>query len=107
MASESQKKADRKYKTNLKRVTIDFKPLERELYEYFANKPNKQQYIKNLIAEEYKANATHKVVYFHDGIQREIVFFKGSVTDCENYISKQIAEDENLYPIEEYKIVKL
>ena len=107
MATDAQKKADRKYKANLKRFTIDFKPSERELYEYFANKPNKQQYIKNLLMEDYKANATHKVVYFHEGMQREIVFFKGSGTDCENYISNQIAECENLYPIEEYEIVKL
>ena len=107
MASEAQKKADRKYKANLKRFTIDFKPSERELYDYLANKPNKQQYIKDLLLEDYKAKATHKVIYFHDGLQKEIIFFKGSKTDCEIYISNQIAESENLYPIEEYEILKL
>lgn len=107
MTTEAQKKANSKYKAKVKRLTIDFTPEEAELFTYISNKPNKQRYIKDLIAEEYKANATHKVVYFHEGMQREIVFFKGSGTDCENYISNQIAENANLYPIEEYEIVKL
>lgn len=107
MATEAQKKADKKYKANLKRFTIDFKQSERELYEYFANKTNKQRYIKDLIAADYNDTATHKVAYFNEHLKTEIIFFKGSEEDCEIYISNQISEGKNIYPIEDYEILKL
>lgn len=107
MASEAQKKANQKYKSNIKRFTVDFTPSEADLFLYLSNKTNKQRYIKDLITADYNANATHKVVYRRENVENEIIFFKGSESDCEMYISNQIAEGANLYPIEEYEILKL
>ena len=49
MASEAQKKANRKYKANVKRFTIEFPPSESDLWEHLEKQPKKQTYIKNLI----------------------------------------------------------
>lgn len=54
MASESQKKAAKKYKEKynkekLKRITVDFYPAEAELWQHIQSQPKKQTYIKDLI----------------------------------------------------------
>lgn len=50
--SEAQKKAIKKYKAKLKRLTIDFSPAEADLYEHIEKQPKKQTYIKNLIRKD-------------------------------------------------------
>ncbi len=49
MATEAQKKANKKYKQNVKRITVDFPPAESALWEHLQEQPNKQGYIKALI----------------------------------------------------------
>jgi hypothetical protein len=49
MASEAQKKAVKKYKQKLKRITVDFYPTEEELWEHINKQGKKQTYIKDLI----------------------------------------------------------
>lgn len=52
--SEAQKKAVRKYKEKVKRLTLDFAPTELELYEHLSKQPKKQTYIKDLIRADMK-----------------------------------------------------
>ena len=47
--TEAQKKANKKYKKNVKRFTVDFTPAEADLIAQVEKQPNKQGYIKNLI----------------------------------------------------------
>lgn len=55
MASEAQRNAVRKYKKkSIKRFTVDFYPVDDQLWEKLQNQPNKQGYIKNLIREDMK-----------------------------------------------------
>ena len=49
MATDAQRKALKKYKANVKRLTVDFPPSESDLWERVSNQPNKQGYIKALI----------------------------------------------------------
>lgn len=49
MASEAQRKANKKYKQKIKRLTVDFYPAEAELFEHISKQPKKQTYIKDLI----------------------------------------------------------
>ena len=49
MATEAQKKANKKYKANVKRITVDFTPAESDLWDHVQGQPNKQGYIKGLI----------------------------------------------------------
>lgn len=49
MTTEAQKKALEKYKTNVKRFTVDFPPSDFELWEHLQKQPKKQTYIKDLI----------------------------------------------------------
>ena len=49
MASEAQRKAIKKYKEKVKRLTIEFSPTETEMLEYINSQPSKQGYIKALI----------------------------------------------------------
>lgn len=49
MASDAQKKAIKKYREKLNRITVDFSPAEAELWEHIQNQPKKQTYIKDLI----------------------------------------------------------
>jgi len=49
MTSEAQKKAVKKYKEKVKRVTLEFHPSEMELYEHIQKQSKKQTYIKDLI----------------------------------------------------------
>lgn len=56
MASEAQKKALEKYKTNVKRLTIDFPPTDAELWEHIQKQSKKQTYIKDLIRADLEKN---------------------------------------------------
>jgi len=53
MATEAQRKANRRYKEknkeNINRLTVDFYPTEAALWEQVSKQPNKQGYIKALI----------------------------------------------------------
>ena len=52
MTSEAQKKAVKKYKEKVKRMTIEFYPSEMELYEHIQQQSKKQTYVKDLIRAE-------------------------------------------------------
>lgn len=56
MASDAQKKALKKYKSKVKRLTIDFTPSEADLLEHIEKQPKKQTYIKNLIRQDIEKN---------------------------------------------------
>lgn len=49
MATEAQKKAVKKYKHKVNRITVDFSPAEVDLWEHLNSQPKKQTYIKALI----------------------------------------------------------
>ena len=49
MATEAQRKAVKKYKEKVKRITVDFSPAELELWNHIQQQDKKQTYIKNLI----------------------------------------------------------
>lgn len=49
MTSDAQKKAIKKYKEKVNRITVDFSPAEAELWEHIQTQPKKQTYIKDLI----------------------------------------------------------
>lgn len=49
MATEAQRKAVKKYKEKVKRITVDFSPAELELWDHIQQQDKKQTYIKNLI----------------------------------------------------------
>ena len=54
MTSEAQRKAVKKYKEKVKRITIDFYPSEAELWDHIQQQPNKHGYIKDLIRRDMK-----------------------------------------------------
>ena len=47
--SEAQKKAVKKYKEKMKRISIEFYPSEMDLYDHIQQQPKKQTYVKDLI----------------------------------------------------------
>lgn len=49
MATEAQRKAVKKYKQKVNRITVDFSPAEAELWNHIQKQDKKQTYIKNLI----------------------------------------------------------
>lgn len=50
--TEAQYRASQKYKkNNVKRITVDFSPVDADLWEYIQTQPNKQGFIKALIRE--------------------------------------------------------
>lgn len=49
MATDAQKRANKKYKQNVKRFTVDFPPSDAALWEWLEQQPKKQTYIKELI----------------------------------------------------------
>ena len=61
MTSESQKKAAKKYKEKYKekvnRITTDFYPADKELWDHVQSQGNKQGYIKSLIRKDMKGEA--------------------------------------------------
>jgi hypothetical protein len=54
MTSEAQKKAVKKYKEKVKRLTVDFYPTEMDLYDHIQKQAKKQTYIKDLIRADMK-----------------------------------------------------
>lgn len=52
MATEAQRKAVKKYKEKVKRITIDFYPAEEDLWDHIQNQHKKQTYIKGLIRKD-------------------------------------------------------
>ena len=52
MTSEAQKKAVKKYKQKINRISIDFSPAEEEIWQHIQNQPKKQTYIKDLIRKD-------------------------------------------------------
>ena len=49
MTSEAQRKAVKKYKEKVKRITLEFSPAEMDLYEHIQQQAKKQTYIKDLV----------------------------------------------------------
>ena len=49
MASEAQRKANKKYQAKMKRLYIDFSPAEEDLWQHIQHQEKKQTYVKNLI----------------------------------------------------------
>lgn len=49
MTSEAQRKAVAKYKQKVKRLTLDFHPTEKDIWNHIQSQPKKQTYIKDLI----------------------------------------------------------
>lgn len=54
--SEAQKKAVKKYKEKVKRLTVDFYPTEEDLFEWLNKQSPKQGYIKALIRADMEKN---------------------------------------------------
>ena len=54
--SDAQKKAIKKYREKINRITVDFSPAEAELWEHIQNQPKKQTYIKDLIRADIEKN---------------------------------------------------
>lgn len=52
MATESQRKAIKKYKEKLNRITLDFSPADADLWNHIQSQPKKQTYIKDLIRKD-------------------------------------------------------
>ena len=52
MATEAQRKATKKYKEKVKRITVDFYPTDEEIWNHIQNQPKKQTYIKDLIRKD-------------------------------------------------------
>lgn len=52
MASEAQRKAVKKYKEKIKRITLEFSPAEEEMWQHIQSQEKKQTYIKELIRRD-------------------------------------------------------
>lgn len=52
MVTEAQRRATKKYKAKVKRISLDFHPTEMDLYDHVSEQPMKQTYIKALIAAD-------------------------------------------------------
>lgn len=52
--SKSQLRAVQKYKKKVNRITIDFHPSEKEMWEHLQAQPKKATYIKDLIRKNMK-----------------------------------------------------
>ena len=57
ITSDAQKKAVKKYKKKVKRMTIDFAPTELDLVNHIEKQPKKQTYIKNLIRADMQSES--------------------------------------------------
>ena len=52
--SEAQRRAIKKYREKINRITIDFCPTESDLWEHIQSQEKKQTYIKDLIRADMK-----------------------------------------------------
>ena len=57
MSSEAQRKAVKKYKQKVKRITIDFYPADEEVWEHIQSQGKKQTYIKDLIRKDMRESS--------------------------------------------------
>lgn len=56
MSTEAQKRATKKYKQKVKRITVDFYPADEEMWQHIQSQEKKQTYIKDLIRKDMKGN---------------------------------------------------
>lgn len=56
MATETKRRANKKYNKKADRFTVDFYPTEKALFEHLSKQPAKQTYIKNLIRADMARN---------------------------------------------------
>lgn len=61
--SEAQRKAVKKYKQKVNRITVDFSPAEENLWNHIQNQPKKQTYIKDLIRADMERSAARKAQF--------------------------------------------
>lgn len=55
MVSEAQKRAAARYdKANMRRVTVMFSPLDKDILEYLESKDSMSGYLKKLLREDYE-----------------------------------------------------
>ncbi len=54
MPSDAQRKAVKKYKEKVKRITLDFYPTDEEIWNHIQKQDKKQTYIKDLIRADMK-----------------------------------------------------
>ncbi len=54
MSSEAQRRAVKKFKEKVNRITIDFHPSEADLWNHIQSQPKKATYIKDLIRKDIK-----------------------------------------------------
>lgn len=59
MATEAQRKAVKKYKQKVNRITIDFSPAEEDLWNHIQSQDKKQTYIKDLIRADIERSNKH------------------------------------------------
>lgn len=64
MATEAQRKANKKYRDKGKRLTLDFYPTEAAMIEHIENQPNKQGYIKALIRTDMERKNAKKMCLY-------------------------------------------
>ncbi len=50
---------------------------------------------------------THKVVYYHEGLGKEVDYFHGTLKECIFYLLSIMWEKSNDFPEDGYEIVKL
>lgn len=100
MASEAQRKANKKYKEKVNRITVDFSPTEAELWERVQSQPKKQTYIKNLI----RADIEHGVYLILKDSMDDTATIKGyicgTLEDADRYCDE--LNKGNKYEYEDY-----
>lgn len=88
MTSEAQRKAVKKYKEKVNRITIDFSPAESELWEHIQNQPKKQTYIKSLI----RADMGTKIFLIYKDDNDDYCSFIGRFVGTEEEVEKYCEE---------------
>ena len=58
MTTEAQRNAIKRYKQKLNRFTLDFSPVESELWNHIQSQEKKQTYIKDLIRKDMAKGGT-------------------------------------------------
>ena len=88
MTSEAQKKAVKKYKEKVKRITLEFHPSEQDLYEHIQQQSKKQTYIKALI----RADMGAKVYLIYKDYQDDGCCFIGRFVGTEEEVDRYCDE---------------
>ena len=84
MATEAQKKAIKKYREKINRITVDFSPAEEELWQHIQKQPKKQTYIKDLIRADLGRNV---YLIYRDSID-DACYFAGRFIGTEEEVDK-------------------